>query len=67
MGILFWLFFSNDTLCTCTMYIREAQKNSKFCDSGQMMGEVLINNFTFTIFDFINPTLQQSTKTKTKK
>ena len=25
-----------------------------------MMGEVIINHFTFTIFDFINPTLQQS-------
>ena len=49
------------------MYIRVAQKKWKFCDSGQMMGEVIINYFTFTIFDFINPTHQYCSKTKTKK
>ena len=42
-------------------------KKWKFCDSGQMMGEVNKNDFTFTTFDFVNYSAEQSTTTKTKK
>ena len=46
------------------IYIRVAQKNWKFCDSGQMMGEVIMNWFYFTIFDFVNYSTEQCSKSK---
>ena len=49
-----------------SLWIRVANKNWKFCDSGQIMGEVIIKCFSFTIFDFINPTIQRCPKTQTK-